>query len=60
MEQLKQRCSNHELYPKHLQPGSKNLENYYERLSQRSDVLFCRPDAALLEFLDLSEGEIGE
>jgi hypothetical protein len=59
MELLREQCCNHELYPKHLSPSSKSLGDYFARLETRLDSLFCGPEDALLETLDLKAGEQG-
>lgn len=59
MELLRDQCRNHEQYPKHLEPQSKTLSQYFERLETRVEDLFCEPENALLECLDLDEGSQG-
>lgn len=59
MELLREECRNHEFYPKHLNPSSKSLADYFARLETRLDSLFCGPEDALLEVLDLEAGKQG-
>lgn len=59
MELLRERCHAHEDYPKHLDPDSKSLNDYFAQLQARLDSLFCEPEDALLEVLDLKVGEQG-
>jgi len=59
MELLKDQCRAHEDYPKQLDPDSKSLDDYFERLRDRRTRLFCQPKDALLEVLDLKVGEQG-
>lgn len=59
MDLLRDQCRNHELYPKHLEPQSKGLVEYFDRFENRSESLFCEAKNALLECLDLDEGAQG-